>query len=52
MRIEIERKRLASTGSTDNARMTELSCYMTLCFMDVGHRFLAYKTAMNNNYKI
>ena len=52
MRLEIERKRLASSGSADNNRMTELSCYMTLCNMDVAHKFLAYKNAMNNNYKM
>lgn len=32
--------------------MTELSCYMTLCAMDLAHKFLAYKNAMNNNYKM
>ena len=32
--------------------MLELCCYMTLCQMDLGHKFLAYKNAMNNNYKI
>jgi len=32
--------------------MIELCCYMTLCSMDLGHKFLAYKNAMNNNYKI
>lgn len=32
--------------------MTELCCYMTLCAMDLGHKFLAYKNAMNNNYKM
>lgn len=52
MRIELERKRLAASGSTDNIRMTELCCYMTLCAMDLGHKFLAYKNAMNNNYKM
>ena len=25
---------------------------MTLCAMDLGHKFLAYKNAMNNNYKM
>lgn len=25
---------------------------MTLCAMDEGHKFLAYKNAMNNNYKM
>ena len=39
-------------GSTDNVRMTELSCYMALCGMDTAHKFLAYKNAMNNNYKM
>jgi len=52
MRIELERKKLVSSGSTDNVRMTELSCYMALCGMDTAHKFLAYKNAMNNNYKM
>lgn len=52
MRIELERKRLVSAGSTDNARITELGCYMTLCAMDLAHKFLAYKNAMNTNYKM
>ena len=25
---------------------------MTLCAMDVAHKFLSYKNAMNSNYKI
>ena len=25
---------------------------MTLCAMENAHKFLAYKTAMNNNYKV
>lgn len=25
---------------------------MTLCAMDLGHKFLAFKNAMNNNYKM
>ena len=32
--------------------MTELSCYMTLCGMENAHKFLAYKNAMNNTYKM
>jgi len=52
MRIEIERKNLVSKGSEDIKRITELSCYMTLCGMDNAHKFLAYKNAMNGNYKI
>lgn len=52
MRIELERKKLVSAGSTDNARITELGCYMTLCAMVIEHKFLAYKNAMNNNYKM
>lgn len=52
MRIELERKKLAGAGSTDNTRMTELCCYMTLCQMDIAHKFLAFKNAMNNNYKV
>jgi len=52
MRIELERKKLVSAGSTDNVRMTELSCYMTLCAMDLAHKFLAFKNSMNSNYKM
>jgi coatomer protein complex subunit alpha (xenin) len=52
MRIELERKRLVAEGSEDIKRVTELSCYMTLCGMDNAHKFLAYKNAMNGNYKI
>jgi hypothetical protein len=51
MRIEIERKRLVSTGGQET-RVIELSCYMALCCMEPAHKFLAYKNAMNNNYKI
>ena len=51
-RIELERKRLVASGSDDLMRTTELSCYMTLCGMDNAHKFLAYKSAMNGNYKI
>jgi coatomer protein complex subunit alpha (xenin) len=52
MRIELERKKVAQTNPGDVVRMAELSCYMTLCGMNTAHKFLAYKTAMNNNYKI
>jgi len=46
MRIEIERKRLVSSGSKDTIRIAELSCYMTLCGMDKAHKFLVYKNAL------
>lgn len=49
MRIEIERKRL---GAQDPVRAAELSCYMTLCGMDRAHKFLVYKNALQNCYKI
>lgn len=52
MRIEVERKRLVSAKSTDQARIAELSCYMTLCGMQTAHKFLAFKNAMNMNYKM
>lgn len=52
MRVEIERKRLLTAGSDDTVRMAELSCYMTLCGMDKAHKFLVYKNALQNNYKI
>lgn len=29
-----------------------MSCYLTLCGMETAHKFLAYKNAMNNNYKM
>ena len=34
LRIEIERKKMIAAQSTDQIRMLELSCYMTLCGMD------------------
>jgi coatomer protein complex subunit alpha (xenin) len=46
MRVEIERKRLVSSGSQDTIRMAELSCYMTVCGMDKAHKFLVYKNAL------
>ena len=51
MRVEIERKNLLTSGSQDKVRMTELSCYMTLCGMDKAHKFLVYKNALQCNYK-
>jgi hypothetical protein len=51
-RIELERRRLVAEKSDDTNRITELSCYMTLCGMDNAHKFLVYKNAMNTNYKI
>lgn len=55
MRIEIERKRLVAANETSDeakCRIAELSCYMTLCGMEVAHKFLAYKNAMNTTYKL
>jgi coatomer protein complex subunit alpha (xenin) len=52
MRVELERKKLVAAGSQDPARVTELSCYRTLCGMDNAHRFLAFKNAMTSNYKL
>jgi hypothetical protein len=52
MRIEIERKKIVAASGPENARGIELSCYMTLCGMEVSHKFLAYKNAMNSNYKV
>lgn len=52
MRIELERKRLVTAKSEDQARIAELSCYMTLCGMNTAHKFLAFKNAMNMNYKM
>jgi coatomer protein complex subunit alpha (xenin) len=55
MRIELERKKLVGTASqTDEVktRIAELSAYMTLCGMEIAHKFLAYKNAMNTVYKL
>ncbi len=46
MRIELERKRLVAAKTDDSVRVTELSCYMTLCGMDNAHKFLAYRNAL------
>lgn len=37
--------------STDLVRQVELSCYMTICGMDNVHKFLAYRCALQQNYK-
>ena len=52
MRIELERKRLLAESPDDVARITELSCYMTLCGLDNAHKFLVYRNALQSNYKI
>lgn len=52
MRIELERKKVVAQSNAENPRAIELCCYMTLCAMESAHKFLAYKTAMNNNYKV
>lgn len=49
MRIELDRKKIVGS---DAMRATELSCYMAVCGMETAHKFLAYKNAMNNNYKM
>ena len=52
MRIELERRRVLAATPDDQTRITELSCYMTLCGMDNVHKYLAYKNAMQCNYKL
>jgi len=52
MRIELERKKLVAAKSEDTVRVTELSCYMTLCGMDNAHKFLAFRNALQSNYKV
>lgn len=65
MRIELERKKVVGQvsilysvtylliqSSPENPRAIELCSYMTLCAMESAHKFLAFKTAMNNNYKV
>ena len=48
----MERKKLVAAKSDDTVRVTELSCYMTLCGMDNAHKFLAYRNALQSNYKV
>lgn len=50
LRVELERQRLLKLGESPQ-RQLELACYMTLCGMDVAHKFLAYKSAFTLNYK-
>lgn len=52
MRIELERRRLLAASPDDKTRMAELACYMTLCGMDNVHKYLAYKNALQHNYKL
>ena len=52
MRIELERRRVLAATPDEKVRITELSCYMTLCGMDNVHKYLAYKNAMQCCYKI
>jgi len=51
MRIELERKQILASNPNEVVRITELSCYMTLCGMDNAHKFLVFRNAMNANYK-
>lgn len=51
LRIELERqKALAEKGS--EVRVGELGCFMTLCGVEIVHKFLAYKSAFSLNYKL
>lgn len=51
LRIELERqKALAEKGS--EVRVSELGCFMTLCGVEIVHKFLAYKSAFSLNYKL
>lgn len=52
MRIELERRRVLAATPDEKVRIAELACYMTLCGMDNVHKFLAYKNAMQCNYKL
>lgn len=53
IRCELERKRLVAEDPESNkVRIAELACYMTLCGMESGHKFLACKVAMNLCYKM
>ena len=51
LRLELEKKKLISEKGSE-VRISELGCYMTLCGVEIGHKFLAYKSAFTLNYKL
>lgn len=51
LRIELERQKAVADKSNE-VRINELGCYMTLCGVDIVHKFLAYKSAFALCYKM
>lgn len=51
LRIELERQKSAADKSNE-VRTNELGCFMTLCSVEVVHKFLAYKSAFALSYKL
>lgn len=51
LRVELERQKLLAEKGSE-VRIGELGCYMTLCGVEIVHKFLAYKSAFTLNYKL
>ena len=51
LRVELERQKTASDKSNE-VRTNELGCYMTMCGVEIVHKFLAYKSAFALSYKM
>jgi hypothetical protein len=51
LRVELERQK-AATEKANEVRTNELGCFMTLCGVDLVHKFLAYKSAFALSYKL
>lgn len=51
LRIELERQK-ALADKSNEVRVSELGCFMTLCGVEIVHKFLAYKSAFSLNYKL
>jgi len=51
LRIELERKKSADEKGSE-VRTNELGCYMTVCGVEIVHKFLAYKSAFALSYKL
>lgn len=51
LRVEMERQKTAADKGSE-VRTNELGCYMTLCGVEIVHKFLAYKSAFALSYKL
>jgi Coatomer (COPI) alpha subunit C-terminus len=51
LRIELERQKSAADKAAE-VRTNELGCFMTVCGVEIVHKFLAYKSAFALCYKM